>query len=154
MMPLNRYQTLNITPYSQECRYTEGQTELGMCTMSQFNLSPNALPPDDLPPLVWLDRDRQLRQELQAALCKYFYQACDGVTQGLLMLCEWHLLITGEALILVLQCPTQPISWRALNNVEPLGLALRHFSPTAKIRVCPPPDSGDPVEIRIDEISV
>jgi hypothetical protein len=112
--------------------------------------------PDDLPPVVFTDRDRTLHHQLEEAVRKYFYEACDGVTQGLLMSLgsEWTVLIQAEALILMISCPEQSIHWRVLNNIEPLGNILRQFSPTAKIRVCLSGFSETATEICINGISV
>jgi hypothetical protein len=117
--------------------------------MSQIRLSP-----DDLPLIPLTDHDRALHRQLEESVRKYFYQACDGVTQGLLMVCGWKIWIRSDALLLVVTCSDESIRWRVLNNVNPLGTTLRQFSRTAKIRVCPVEAEGTAIEIPVGEISV
>jgi hypothetical protein len=111
------------------------------------------LPSDDLPPNLTAVSDRQLQRWLEAATGVHFYQACDGVTQGLLLCCEWSI-TTAAGLTLVINCPDQTTNWRVLNNVVALGNRLIRFSTQAKIRICPPEGEGGPVEIRVDEIAI
>lgn len=119
-----------------------------------YDMFKPSLPPDDLPPVEALQSDRTLHHYLEEAVNKRFYEACDGVTQALLLNCQWSITITAEALTLMIHCPDIATNWRVLNNVVPIGNVLQDFSPTGRIRVCPPPDSGIPVEVRVDEISV
>ena len=115
--------------------------------MTQF-----VLPPDDLPPAQLEAGDHRLLWQLQQTVNKLFYQACDGVTQGLLINCEWSLTISAPALTLVITCTDMDMSWRVLRNIDGIRPHLERFSPNARIRVCPP--EGDPIELHIDEISV
>lgn len=112
------------------------------------------LSPEDLPPTELGQVDKFLQRQLIDAVTKHFYQACDGVTQGLLLRCDWQITAGVDVLVLVIQCPDMMTNWRVLNNVTLLGKALQQFAPSAKIRICPPPELGTPFEIRVDEISV
>jgi hypothetical protein len=146
----NQYQSLNITDSCLDWRYTDEQlSSVWALPMSQISVSP-----DDLPPVELTKHDRELHHQLEETVCKYFYEACDGVTQGLLMTCGWRIVIQSHALILAVTCPDQPIQSRVLNNLEPLSIALSAFSPTAKIRIYSEFSRAEPLEIRIDEISV
>ena len=117
--------------------------------MATFNL-----PPDDSPPAQIEQADRMLRRQLEDVMRKYFYEACDGVTQGLLLSCQWYFTITAEALTLVINCPDQTSNWRILNNAVPLGNILEKFAGSGKIRICPPDPTENPFEMRVDELSI
>jgi len=112
------------------------------------------LPVDDLPPAEFGQLDQFLQQQLQESLTKHFYESCDGVTQGLLLACEWQVVFRVDALTLEISCPDMMTNWRALNNIVPLGTTLKQFVPSAKVRICPPPDAGAPFEVRVAEVSV
>lgn len=112
------------------------------------------LPADDLPPMGATSEDRVLLRKLEDSVGKHFYESCDGVTQALLMGCEWAIAITAEALTLIIDCPDQNTNWRVLNNIVPIGEKLGQFSQQAKIRVAPPAEVGAPFEIRVDELSI
>jgi hypothetical protein len=112
------------------------------------------LPPDDLPPERLTPVDALLRRQLENSIGKRFYEGCDGVTQGLLLSCEWYVTIDAKALTLVIACPDQSTNWRILNNMVAIASSLEPLSKQARIRVCPPVGSGDPFEIRVDEISI
>ncbi|MEB3338650.1 MAG: hypothetical protein VKJ46_14370, partial [Leptolyngbyaceae bacterium] len=64
-----------------------------------------SLSPDDLPSVQTAQLDISLRRQLEDAISKYFYQSCDGVTQGLLISCEWYVISDARALTLVIECP-------------------------------------------------
>ncbi|NEP63044.1 MAG: hypothetical protein F6K31_40070, partial [Symploca sp. SIO2G7] len=53
-----------------------------------------SLPPEDLPPEVTTAVDLELGQQLDKALCRVFFEACDGSTQALLMVCRWSVCIS------------------------------------------------------------
>lgn len=109
---------------------------------------------DDQPPAEFGQTDKLLQRQLIESVAKHFYESCDGVTQSLLLRCEWHLIAMIDALTLEIFCPDMMTNWRVLNNVVPLGNALKQFVPSAKVRICPPPDTGAPFEVRVSEVSV
>lgn len=113
-----------------------------------------SLHPDDLPPVELGAEDATLRRKLEESIGKRFYESCDGVTQSLLISCEWYVSNSSKGLVLVINCPDQVINWRVLNNVLPIGHCMAQFSQQARIRVCPPPGMGDPFEVRVDELSM
>lgn len=113
-----------------------------------------SLPPDDLPSTQTNQSDAFLRRQLEDSVTRHFYESCDGVTQSLLMTCDWGLTTSSTALTLVINCPDMPTNWRVLNNIVPIANRLEKFAPTAKIRVCPPAELGSPYEIRVDEIAI
>lgn len=115
---------------------------------------PHALPPDDVPPAELSSLDRVLRQKLEVSIGQRFYQACDGMTQALLMHCDWYVTLQSPAPTLVIACLDQVTNWRVLNRVIPIGKVLEQFASNAKIRVCPPVMMGTPFEIRVDELPV
>jgi len=112
------------------------------------------LPVDDLPPNELGQEDKFLQRQLEDSLTKHFYESCDGVTQGLLLRCEWRIAALVDALTLEILCPDMMTNWRVLNNVVVLGNTLKQFVPSAKIRICPPVDMGTPFEVRVSEVSV
>jgi hypothetical protein len=111
------------------------------------------LSPDDLPPQQLASDDESLRQQLEGAVARYFYEACDGVIQALLCCCEWSITTQATALTLVITCPDTLTQYRVLNNIELIGTPLGQFTSSARIRICPS-DDETPLEIRVDELSV
>lgn len=116
---------------------------------SQFNL-----PADDRPPIATTGLDNLWRRELEESVSRRFYEACDGVTQSLLTRCEWYMTTNASALTLVITCQDVGLIWRVLHNIAALGTHLQRFSGLARIRICPPPSSGTPFELRVDELSI
>jgi hypothetical protein len=112
------------------------------------------LPPDDLPPDQIMPIDSILRRQLESAIGRRFYEACDGVTQSLLTSCEWFVTTTTSALTLVVNCPDMPTHWRVLNNIAALTSPLERFSSGAKIQVCPPVHLGIPGKTQADGVSI
>lgn len=113
-----------------------------------------SLSADDRPPAELGQVDKSLQQQLEESVARHFYESCDGVTQSLLLRCEWHITPMVDALTLEIFCPDMMTNWRVLNNVVTLGNALKQFVPSAKVRICPPTDAGMPFEVRVDEVSV
>ncbi|NJK53124.1 MAG: hypothetical protein HC936_10470 [Leptolyngbyaceae cyanobacterium SU_3_3] len=111
-----------------------------------------SLHPDDLPPSSWTEQDATLRRKLGEAVSRYFYESCDGVTQAMLLNCEWHFAITARALTLVINCADEAVNQRLKNYVVAIANRLKPFSKRATILICP--RDGETQEIRVDEISV
>ena len=113
-----------------------------------------SLPPEDR--IDSRDRgiDGLLRRHLEISLSRRFYDRCDSDAQVLLDACEWYLTNTASALTLVIVCEERAINWQVLNNIDQLGNFLASLSSTAKIQVYPPPGMGEPLLLRVDEISV
>jgi hypothetical protein len=116
-------------------------------------MNTTSLPPDDLPSHHWTEQDAALRRKLEEAVNRCFYESCDGVTQSLLINCQWWFTITASALTLVIHCADRAINLRVVNNMVTIANLLKPFSKTARIQVCPP-DGEVPLEVRVDEISV
>ncbi len=95
-----------------------------------------------------------LLRQLEETIAKRLYEGYDGVTQALLMTCEWLITINASALTLAITCPNAASYWRVLNYILPIGGQLGKFSARAIIRVFPPEEMGNPFEIQVDEISV
>jgi hypothetical protein len=93
----------------------------------------NALPNGITP------QDRQWSWQLETAIGRLFYESCDGVTQALLLRCDWYL-TTVPVLTLVVHCPDEAMYRRALNHVLPVGDRLAQFSLQARLRICSPDD--------------
>ncbi|MEO0407621.1 MAG: hypothetical protein AAF289_09750 [Cyanobacteria bacterium P01_A01_bin.135] len=110
------------------------------------------LPPDDRPPVSLSDLDVTIRRQLELSVSKHFFEACDGVTQSVLMECGWTVR-TAEALMLVVHCPDATTNWRVLNRVTKIADVLARFSKLAKVRVYPPSGTGDPFDMRVNERS-
>ncbi len=117
-------------------------------------MNPTSFSPDDLPPAQLTPPDRALQRQLEDSIARRFYEACDGVTQSLLTGCEWCIQTRSSVLMLVINCPDMPTNWRVLNNLISLAAPLELFSNNVRVRICPPMGNGEPLEIRLDEISV
>jgi hypothetical protein len=117
-------------------------------------MTPLPLPADDLPPDQLELDDRLLRRQLDASLTQRFQQQCDPVCLPLLALCEWAITTTANVAILVIICPDRATNWHILNQVVALGNGMAQFSQDAKLRIYPTPETTDPFEIRVDEISI
>ena len=112
------------------------------------------LSPEDLPPNPTTDLDVELNRQLEGAICQYFFEACDGSTQALLMECRWTVRIVG-VVILTIHCSDKEKNRRVLNRVTKLASYLSQFSHRAKIRVHPPSDMNSlPFDMRVDERSI
>lgn len=112
------------------------------------------LPPDDLPPVSITALDEKLCRQLEDSIAKRFYESCDGVIQGLLCQCNWHITTKASALTIEIVCSNATANWRVLHNLVLLANQLAQFSTHAKIRICPPPEFGDPFELWIDELAI
>ncbi|MEL6229863.1 MAG: hypothetical protein AAFR24_08120 [Cyanobacteria bacterium J06627_3] len=113
----------------------------------------HSLSPEDLPPESITDLDEELKRQLEKAICRYFFEACDGSTQSLLMFCRWTVNM-AEVVILHIYCSDQEKNWRVLNRITKLAEYLAQFSSCAKIRVHPPSETEEPFDMRVDERSV
>jgi hypothetical protein len=95
--------------------------------------------PDDLPPAQATEQDHELAQQLRKSISRQFYEACDGVTQALLLACKWQ--ITNEstaALTLVIHSPDKRTNWRLLRHLVTIAQGLERFTDQAQIRICAP----------------
>lgn len=113
---------------------------------------PLSLPPEDQPPATATDVDATLRRHLELSTGKYFFEACDGTTQSLLMTCAWTISV-AEGLMLAIHCPDPNTNWRVLNQIQAIADILAQFNPNAKIRVYPPLGHGGPFDMRVNERS-
>lgn len=109
------------------------------------------LHPDDFSPLRPTPLDQRLHQQLRKSVTRYFYEACDGMIQALLMKCRWSMTPTAEALMLVIECPDEMINRRVFDHLPALAQYLSLFGSTARIRICPPDSAGLPTEVRVDD---
>lgn len=112
----------------------------------------SSLSPEDQPPEAITDLDAGLRRQLELSTSKHFFEACDGLTQSLLMECRWTI-HAAEVLMLIIHCPDRLSNWRVLNNLPEIAYPLAHLSSHAKIRVYPPRGTGGPFDMRVDERS-
>lgn len=117
--------------------------------MARFSLSA-----DDLPPLEPTTLDRLLRRQLDEVLTRQFAEWADSVSLQLLSSCEWYVTTYGNVPTLVINCPDSVINWKMLHHVQELGSQLQAFSKDSRIRICPPIGTGDPFEIRVDELPI
>ncbi|WP_421657401.1 hypothetical protein [Leptothermofonsia sp. ETS-13] len=117
--------------------------------MPELNLSP-----DDLPPTRTTSMDEDLKRQLEAAIARCLYEACDGVTQSILMSCQWYITTNTAALTLIIICPNASVHLRVLNNLVPLGNHLACFLNNARIRIHPPNEAEPPYELCVDEVLI
>ena len=111
------------------------------------------LPSDDLPPTEATQLDKILRFQLERSTGRYFYEACDRITQALLSNCQWYITTDASNLTLVIDCPDIVSYWHIVSNIAQIGNRLERFASSAKIRVYPPSGKGTPFEIGVNEIS-
>lgn len=117
-------------------------------------MGPAFLPSEDLPSPSITALDEKLRRQLEESVAKRFYEACDGVVQGLLCQCNWQITTRASALTLVITCSNAAAHWRVMHNLVLLANQLARFSAHAKIRICPPAELGKPFELWIDELAI
>jgi hypothetical protein len=117
----------------------------------EFSMTSPLLHTDDSSPLRPTPLDKRLHQQLRKSVTRYFYEACDGVIQALLMKCRWNIATTAQAWTLVIECPDAAIYRRVLDNLQVLAKYLSPFGQTARIRICPPDSATPPTEVRVDE---
>lgn len=117
-------------------------------------MTPLNLPPDDLPPEELTAGDRQLRQQLDASLTQRFQHHCNPFVKQLLAQCDWYITTTAKGMMLVIACPDAATNWQVLHDVQSLGAPMAQFSQEARIRIYPPIGTGEPFEIRVDELSI
>ncbi len=106
------------------------------------------LPPDDLPSLD--PSYRELSWELEEVTGEIFYNNCDFFTQDLLKQCGWDVTIRSKGLTLVVICPNSYLNWEILKSIPLLADSLQVLSNTAKIKVYPPPGTGTPMDIILE----
>ncbi|MGK7883558.1 MAG: hypothetical protein AB4057_02905 [Crocosphaera sp.] len=107
------------------------------------------LPPDDLPyvnPIY-----RELFWELEEVTGEIFYNNCDFFTQDLLKQCGWNVTIRSKGLTLLVICPNSYLNWEILKSIPLLADSLQVLSNTAKIKIYPPPGTGIPMDIMLED---
>ena len=112
------------------------------------------LPPDDRPPAELSVSDRVLRRQLDASLTQRFEQQCDPFLTELLSHCDWYITTYTNVVTLVIACPDIATNWEVLHHVAYFGVPMEQFSQDSRIRIYPPMGTGEPFEIRVDELSI
>ncbi|MDX2229355.1 MAG: hypothetical protein NW220_06940 [Leptolyngbyaceae cyanobacterium bins.349] len=113
-----------------------------------------SLSPDDQPPIELSASDRALRRQLDASLTQRFEHQCDPFLTQLLSRCDWYITTYTNVVTLVIACPDSSTNWEVLHHVAYFGTPMEQFSQDAKIRIYPPMGTGEPFEIRVDELSI
>jgi hypothetical protein len=98
-------------------------------------------------------QNQKLHRQLEIAVGRLFYESCDGVTQSLLMKCSWRLTTRAVTLTLELDCPTDSLYGRMKNHMASIGDRLLQLASHARVRICPPPEGGEWMEVEVDEFS-
>lgn len=114
------------------------------------------LSPEDQPPPQLSSQDRELRRRLDQSLTQQFTDwltQSDLTLQVLLSQCDWYITTAANVVTLVIECPNEALNWQVLQQVQPLGRAMKSLSKDAKLRICPP-DGAEPFEIRVDELPI
>lgn len=107
------------------------------------------LPTDDLPSLDPIYRE--LYWELEEVTGEIFYNNCDVFTQNLLKQCGWNVTIRTKGLTLVVICPNSYLNWEILKSIPLLADSLQVLSNRAKIKIYPPPGTGTPMDIMLED---
>ncbi|MDJ0598287.1 MAG: hypothetical protein QNJ37_05550 [Crocosphaera sp.] len=110
------------------------------------------LPPDDLPSLD--SSYRELSWELEEVTGEMFYNNCNSMTQDLLRQCGWDVTVRSKGLTLVIICPNNQLNWQVLQYIPSFAESLQKLGNTAKIRVYPPPGTGTPMEVMVEDSSL
>jgi hypothetical protein len=53
-----------------------------------------------------------------------------------------------------INCPDLTTSWSVLNEIVAIATTLESFTKSAKIRISPPVNKGEPFEIQVDELDI
>lgn len=115
-------------------------------------MNSSSLPSDNLPQSNATYSDYQWRWQLDESISKQFYDACSDELRSLLGRCEWYTINNAGVITLVINCPNAAINEDVVNAIASFGSTLGRFTQHAKIRVCPPPTLGNPLEIQVDAI--
>lgn len=114
-------------------------------------LNSSSLPVDDLPPTPLTEGDRRLFRSLTQALTRKFYEACDGVTQAILINCQWSIsLPVGGQPLLAICCPDFATNTRLLHHLGLLAQVLGRFSPKATIQIQVANSKIQALEVQVD----
>jgi hypothetical protein len=118
-------------------------------------MSQGSLPVDDFSPRQpFTQPDSLLHSQLEKALCRHFFEACEGTIQSLLVGCQWTVSLQCGELTLTLYCLSDGSYQRVFNSLKCLAQALKSFSPRAKIRIFSPQQDASPREFNVAEISL
>lgn len=109
---------------------------------------------EDSHPVQLTSADIILRQQLEASICHYFFEACDRTLQELLSRCRWYTTTTASGVVLVIECPDEITNWQILRKLVPMAKRLRQMSINGKIRIYPPTGEGMPFEMRLNELNI
>ncbi|MEL4897302.1 hypothetical protein [Crocosphaera sp. Alani8] len=107
------------------------------------------LPPDDLPSLD--PSFRELSWELEEVVGEIFYNDCNPTIQDLLRQCGWDVTIRTQGLTLVVICPNNSLNWQILQSIPLFADILKVLSNSAKIRIYPPPGTGTPMDVVVQD---
>ncbi|BAZ07093.1 hypothetical protein [Calothrix sp. NIES-3974] len=109
---------------------------------------------EDSHPVQLTSADIILRQQLEASICRYFFESCDRILQELLSRCRWYMTSTASAVTLVIECPDEISNWQILRKLPSMAKLLQEMSISGKIRIYPPTGEGMPFEMRVDELGI
>ncbi|RCJ41073.1 hypothetical protein A6770_36390 [Nostoc minutum NIES-26] len=115
-------------------------------------MNQSCLPPDDLPSTQTIRVSEILLRQLEEAIKKSFFLACDNMTRTLLCSCHWYFQINSGILILMVICYDMESYRNIMKTVPHFAEKLKHFSNTAKITVSSPVNKGIPWVLSIDNI--
>ena len=111
----------------------------------------SSLPSDDLP-LIPTNEDVILRRQLARSTSKYFYEACDRITQSLLYRCDWQIAIQVDMPVLIIACPDISTYWQITSLINEIGKKLKQIVNHAKIRIYSSNHKEMPFEVSLDEL--
>ncbi len=115
-------------------------------------MNKSCLPPDDLPSNQTIRVSELLFRQLEEAIKKSFFLACDNVTRMLLCSCHWYFQINSGILILIMVCHDMQSYRNIMKSVPHFADKLKQFSNRARITVSSPIDKGMPWVLSIDNI--
>ncbi|MDZ8241528.1 MAG: hypothetical protein RMZ69_30985 [Nostoc sp. ChiQUE01a] len=115
-------------------------------------MNKSCLPPDDLPSNQTIRVSEILFRQLEEAIKKSFFFACDNITRVLLSSCHWYFQINSGILTLIMICHDMESYRNIMKTVPYFAEKLKQFSNRAKITVTSPIDKGIPWVLSIDNI--
>ncbi len=107
----------------------------------------------DLPTYRFSQRDELLLRQLEEAIGKKFFKACDPISRVLLSSCHWYFTTRATVLTLVIVCYTHKSYWLVQNALYQLATTFKRFTDKGNISIYPPDGKGEPWYLKVNATS-
>lgn len=111
--------------------------------MALFNL------PDDDQMSASSPIDALLYRQLDEAIARNFYDACDGMTQLILSSCDWQIVREGQTLSLVVHCTNDMDYWHFMGSLPQIERYIQQLTHHFKVRIFSPIGQTTPFEFEM-----